>query len=28
VGEDGEQVQPVRVPVDAVSAARALGLES
>jgi threonine synthase len=28
VGEDGEQVQPLRVPVDAVSAARALGLES
>jgi threonine synthase len=28
VGEDGEQVQPVRVTVDAVSAARALGLES
>jgi threonine synthase len=28
VGEDGQQVQPVRVPVDAVSAARALGLES
>src|SRR5690349_291403 len=28
VGEDGEQLQPVRVPVDAVSAARALGLES
>jgi threonine synthase len=27
VGEDGEQVQPVRVTVDAVSAARALGLE-
>jgi threonine synthase len=28
VGEDGQQVQPVRVPADAVSAARALGLES
>ena len=26
--EDGEQVRPVRVPVDAVSAARALGLEA
>ena len=28
VGEDGEQVKPVRVAVDAVSAARALGLEA
>ena len=28
VREDGQQVQPVRVPVDAVTAARALGLES
>jgi threonine synthase len=27
-GEDGEQVRPVRVPVDAVTAARALGLEA
>ncbi|WP_446664541.1 threonine synthase [Flexivirga sp. B27] len=26
-GPDGEQVQPTKVPVDAVSAARALGLE-
>ena len=28
VTEDGQQVQPVRVPVDAVSAARALGLQA
>ena len=28
VGEDGQQVQPVRVSVDAVSAARALGLQA
>jgi threonine synthase len=26
-GPDGESVQPVRVPVDAVTTARALGLE-
>jgi threonine synthase len=27
-GEDGGDVQPVRIPVDAVSAARAIGLEA